>query len=146
MERSKVRPADNLRCFVLARFFLDYFLLLRAKSASKSENQNAEEGLELGLVGEMVEVETVRWIVMRMKYSIEDKVDCSSMRLQLTSAPSLERTAREYRGLHADSMSTVFLPTNDLMSVVADRRHGSFERRRRYRSGQYTTREAILQR
>jgi replication fork protection complex subunit Tof1/Swi1 len=75
MERSKVRPADNIRCFFLSRFFLEYFLLLRGQCAAKNGNKvPAEEGLELGLVGELAELESVRWIVMRMRYSMEDKV------------------------------------------------------------------------
>lgn len=81
MERSKVRPTDNLRCFSLARFFIEYFLLLRSKSAAKHSGEvPEEEGLELGLVGEMAEIESVKWVVMRMKYTMDDKVSYSAVR------------------------------------------------------------------
>ena len=78
MERSKVRPKDNLRCFFLARFFIEYFLLIRLKEMTKSGEEEGtvpdQANLSLGLVAEMAEMESVRWIVMRMKYTMEDKV------------------------------------------------------------------------
>jgi len=78
MERSKIRPTDNLRCFFLARFFVEYFLLLRAKVAAKNDGKVSEENdLALGLVGEIAEMESVRWVVMRMKYTMDDKASVS---------------------------------------------------------------------
>lgn len=77
MERSKVRPTDNLRVFYLARFFIEYFLILRSKAATKHGGEvPEEEDLELGLVGELAEMESVKWVVMRMKYAMDDKVGC----------------------------------------------------------------------
>jgi len=75
MERSKIRPTDNLRCFYLARFYIEYLLLLRAKTEAKNDgNVPDESDLALGLVGEIAEMESVRWVVMRMKYTMDDKV------------------------------------------------------------------------
>jgi replication fork protection complex subunit Tof1/Swi1 len=77
MERSKVRPTDNLRCFFLARFLVEYLLLLRSKSEAKNGGTVPEEDqLQLGLVGEIAELESVKWVVMRMKYTMDDKVRC----------------------------------------------------------------------
>lgn len=91
MERSKIRPTDNIRTFYLARFFVEYLLILRQKEIAQQEQDVKGKGVEngngdghvdplselsLGLVAEMAEMETVRWIVMRMKYSLDDKVWC----------------------------------------------------------------------
>ena len=74
MERSKVRPTDNVRCLVLSRFFIDYFLILRSKSSGKNEGKVPEgDNLALGLVAELAEMESVRWVVMRMKSCMDDK-------------------------------------------------------------------------
>ena len=78
MERSKVRDTDNVRCFYLARFFIEYLLILRQKEISKSNDPQGqvgqEAGLSLGLVAEMAEMDSVRWVVMRMKFTMDTKV------------------------------------------------------------------------
>lgn len=82
MERSKVRPSDNIRTFYLAAFFMDYLLALRRKELDaarkrKEKGMADEEGtrlMPLGLVGEMAEMDSVRWVVMRMKFSMEERV------------------------------------------------------------------------
>jgi replication fork protection complex subunit Tof1/Swi1 len=79
MERSKVRDTDNTRTFYLSRFFIEYLLILRHKQESRKDKQKAVEGfledeLALGLVAEMAEMETVRWVFMRMKITMDDKV------------------------------------------------------------------------
>jgi replication fork protection complex subunit Tof1/Swi1 len=85
MERSKVRPSDNIRTFYLAAFFMDYLLGLRRKELDavrkrkeKGISDEADEDhrrlIPLGLVGEMAEMDSVRWVVMRMKFSMEERV------------------------------------------------------------------------
>ncbi|KAK4685899.1 replication fork protection complex subunit TIMELESS/Tof1/Swi1, partial [Tremellales sp. Uapishka_1] len=93
MERSKIRPTDSIRTMVLARFFIEYLLILR----SKEENPDTS-ALQLGLVAEMAELESVRWVVTRMKIAMEDKppawtelqacIDCFSHVLLLIDAMS----------------------------------------------------------
>ncbi|ORX39175.1 timeless protein-domain-containing protein [Kockovaella imperatae] len=91
MERSKVRVTDNLRTFFLSRFFVDYLLLRRDKATAEQSAKAAKAGssssasvevivpvklgadLSLGLVAEMAEIDTVRWVVMRMKSTMEEK-------------------------------------------------------------------------
>ena len=99
MERSKVRDTDNLRTFYLSRFFVDYLLVLREKAVAIAASEvarpagNKENGigekqvngeamemvrfdanLSLGLVAEMAEIDTVRWVVGRMKATMDEKV------------------------------------------------------------------------
>ncbi|WVW79467.1 hypothetical protein I302_101436 [Kwoniella bestiolae CBS 10118] len=70
MERSKIRPTDNVRTFYLTRFFIEYLLVLRHKEEEKGKK---EYELSLGLVAEMAEMDSVRWLFSRMKSSMDDK-------------------------------------------------------------------------
>jgi replication fork protection complex subunit Tof1/Swi1 len=107
MERSKIRPSDNIRTFYLSRFFMEYLLLLRHKEAEQNrarkerEKQKASTAaanagangisnggdlssaqamndppteLVLALVGEMAEMDSVRWVVTRLKVSMDERV------------------------------------------------------------------------
>lgn len=91
MERSKVRPSDNIRTFYLARFFIEYLLALRRKEMEAAKKRKEKgivddnEGkriLPLGLVGEMAEMDSVRWVVMRMKFSMDERVRILSHAIQ----------------------------------------------------------------
>ena len=86
MERSKVRDTDNTRAFFLSRFFIEYLLLVREQAAAKStptmqgldanppaEGVESNGMLSLGYVAEMAEVETVRWLVGRMRITMDEK-------------------------------------------------------------------------
>ncbi|WWD21366.1 hypothetical protein CI109_105851 [Kwoniella shandongensis] len=70
MERTKIRPSDNTRTFYLARFFIEYLLLLRNKEDVKGEKTHE---LSLGLVAEMAEIDTVRFLFSRMRFTMDDK-------------------------------------------------------------------------
>jgi replication fork protection complex subunit Tof1/Swi1 len=87
MERSKIRPTDNVRTFYLAHVFIEYLLILRQKAQTPptpSENENvggkgkgkelAEVDLPLGLVAEMAELDSVRWVVGRMRLTMDEHV------------------------------------------------------------------------
>jgi replication fork protection complex subunit Tof1/Swi1 len=75
MERTKIRPSDNIRTFYLARFFMEYLLRTR-RQESEAATKRKEKGIvddpetvakrmmPLGLVGEMAEMDSVRWVVM----------------------------------------------------------------------------------
>ncbi|KAE8543703.1 topoisomerase 1-associated factor 1 [Cryptococcus gattii VGV] len=49
MERTKIRPSDNIRVFYLSSFFIEYLLLLRHKLVEKGDSRRLEE-LPLGLL------------------------------------------------------------------------------------------------
>ncbi|WWC91099.1 uncharacterized protein L201_006040 [Kwoniella dendrophila CBS 6074] len=70
MERSKIRPTDNVRTFYLTRFFIEYLLVLKHKEEQKSEQDHR---LSLSLVAEMAEMDSIRWLFSRMKSSMDDK-------------------------------------------------------------------------
>jgi replication fork protection complex subunit Tof1/Swi1 len=85
MERTKIRPSDNIRTFYLARFFMEYLLRTRrqeSEAATKRQEKGivddpetaAKRMMPLGLVGEMAEMDSIRWVVMRMKFSMDERV------------------------------------------------------------------------
>ena len=100
MERTKIRPSDNIRTFYLARFFMEYLLRTRrqeSEAAAKRKEKGivddpetaAKRMMPLGLVGEMAEMDSVRWVVMRMKFSMEERV-CFSEVTELMIATCLD--------------------------------------------------------
>ncbi|WVF65442.1 hypothetical protein IAT40_000170 [Kwoniella sp. CBS 6097] len=70
MERSKIRPTDNLRTFFLSRFFIEYLLILHEKEAAQGAKKHE---LALGFVAEMVEMDNIRWLFYRLKSAMDDK-------------------------------------------------------------------------
>lgn len=72
MERSKIRPGDHIRTFFVGRFFVDYLLELRVKNVANPSAQ--ETGPTVGHVTEMLEDETMRWVISRMRWSMDERV------------------------------------------------------------------------
>lgn len=62
--------------FFLSRFFVDYLLSLRAKEIADSKS--AEASLSIGYVAEMAEDDTMRWVVMRMRWTLDERVSTFS--------------------------------------------------------------------
>lgn len=77
MERSKIRDTDNTRTFYLARFFIEYLLVLRQKRAESKGKDVANGDSDvpaLGLVAEMAELDSVRFLFGRMRLTMDDRV------------------------------------------------------------------------
>ena len=78
MERSKIRETDNTRTFFLARFFIEYLLLLRQKDPESTDTTPTDRsragGLQLALVAEMAELESVRFLFGRMRLTMDGRV------------------------------------------------------------------------
>jgi replication fork protection complex subunit Tof1/Swi1 len=72
MERPKIRDTDNNRTFYVTRFFIEYLLLYREKQ-SKSEGEGEEEML-LGYAIVMAEMDSVRWVFSRLKWTMDETV------------------------------------------------------------------------
>ena len=95
---------------------MEYLLALRRKELEASKRRKEKgivdenEGkrmLPLGLVGEMAEMDSVRWVVMRMKFSMDERVHLSSYpagseRALTGVAASLDRATSQYRLFHPD--------------------------------------------
>ncbi|OXG18463.1 topoisomerase 1-associated factor 1, partial [Cryptococcus neoformans Tu259-1] len=72
MERTKIRPSDNIRVFYLSSFFIEYLLLLRHKLLEKGGSRRLEE-LPLGLVAQIAEMDSVKWLFARLRICWDDK-------------------------------------------------------------------------
>lgn len=92
MERSKVRPADTIRALFVAAYSMEYLILLRKKALPKAEAEalkavkdgkppaevepasvKVDRELPLGWTIEMANLDSVRWVVSRMKTSMDNK-------------------------------------------------------------------------
>ena len=82
---------------------MEYLLRTRrqeSEAAAKREEKGivddpetvAKRMMPLGLVGEMAEMDSVRWVVMRMKFSMEERV-CFSEVTELMIATCLDGTS-----------------------------------------------------
>jgi replication fork protection complex subunit Tof1/Swi1 len=97
MERSKVRPSDNIRTLFVSSTLVEYLLILRGKAqtrleasakkerssrAERSSQQKAEERKEikakvdaevpLGWAAEMVDIDALKWVTARMRIAFDD--------------------------------------------------------------------------
>jgi replication fork protection complex subunit Tof1/Swi1 len=61
-----VRPADTIRVLFVSRFLMEYLLELRRKA------NKPDRDLPLSLVAEMTEFATIRWVVARIRMSMDD--------------------------------------------------------------------------
>lgn len=84
MERQKVRETDNVRALFLSTFFLEFFLCSRARALAREATDKGKgregKGLrssrdwEFGFVAEFSEIDAVRWVVARMRLTMDDRV------------------------------------------------------------------------
>lgn len=66
-ERPKVTEKDNVRLLFVAKWFLEFFLCMRAKEGSAS-------AYDFGYISEVVERSWIGWILKRMREAADDKV------------------------------------------------------------------------
>ncbi|OCH87501.1 timeless-domain-containing protein [Obba rivulosa] len=65
-ERPKVTEKDNLRLLYVAKWFLEFFLCVRAKEGQTTT-------LDFGLIAEVTERAWIVWVLRRMREAVEDK-------------------------------------------------------------------------
>lgn len=65
-ERPKITEKDNLRLLYVAKWFLDFFLCVRAKEGPDSP-------WKFGLIAEVTERAWIVWVLKRMREAVEEK-------------------------------------------------------------------------
>ncbi|PCH36853.1 timeless-domain-containing protein [Wolfiporia cocos MD-104 SS10] len=65
-ERPKITEKDNLRLLCVAKWFLEFFLCVRAK-------KDQETPWDFGLVAEVTERHWIIWVLKRMQAAVEEK-------------------------------------------------------------------------
>ncbi|KAF9495210.1 timeless-domain-containing protein [Pleurotus eryngii] len=63
-ERAKISDKDNLRLMVISKWFLEFFVALRAKEGSR---------WNFGLIAEVTEREWIVWVLRRMREALDEK-------------------------------------------------------------------------
>ncbi|RDB17381.1 Topoisomerase 1-associated factor 1 [Hypsizygus marmoreus] len=68
-ERAKITEKDNLRLLFITKWFLEFFLAMRAK-----ENVKGPDGKwHFGLIAEVTERSWIVWVLKRMREAVEEK-------------------------------------------------------------------------
>lgn len=76
-ERPKITEKDHLRLLFTAKWFLEFFLAVRARQVEDSKKECSTGTSNIwgfDMVGEIVERSWIIWILKRMRQAVEDKV------------------------------------------------------------------------
>ncbi|TFY67030.1 hypothetical protein EVJ58_g1892 [Rhodofomes roseus] len=97
-ERAKITEKDNLRLLYVAKWFLEFFLCVRA-------TQGSENAWSFGLVAEVTDRAWIVWVLKRMRQAVEEKpkawnelqagIDCLTQLVILIDAMSTSPVASE---------------------------------------------------
>ncbi|KAG6865098.1 hypothetical protein C0991_005153 [Blastosporella zonata] len=68
-ERAKITEKDNLRLLFVTKWFLEFFLTMRAKA----KTQASEGRWSFGLIAEVTERTWIIWVLKRMREAVEEK-------------------------------------------------------------------------
>lgn len=74
MERLKVKESDTIRFLFLARFFLEFFLLVYQDEQSRGVDPQSDEGHDFDLIAEMTEPASIGFVTGRLRKALEEKV------------------------------------------------------------------------
>ena len=77
LERARVTEKDKLRLLFVTKFFLEYFLTLRAQdqpSQSDKNNSKESENWPFGMIAEVIERDWIVWVLKRMREAVDEKV------------------------------------------------------------------------
>ncbi len=73
MERLKVKESDTIRYLFLARFFLEFFLLVYQGERKRGVDPTSEDGHDFDVVAELVEPTAIAFVTTKMKQALEEK-------------------------------------------------------------------------
>ncbi|KAL1742157.1 timeless protein-domain-containing protein [Schizophyllum fasciatum] len=73
MERPKITEKDNLLLLYVAKWFIEFFLLSRAKEKANTSAKAGDERWNFRLIAEITERDWIVWVLKRMRQAAEDK-------------------------------------------------------------------------
>jgi len=77
LERARVTEKDKLRLLFVTKFFLEYFLTLRAQDQPPQSDKNSakeSENWPFGMIAEVIERDWIVWVLKRMREAVDEKV------------------------------------------------------------------------
>ena len=80
-ERPKIAEKDNLRLLFITKWFLEFFLCLRATDKTRTWS--------FGLIAEVTERNWIVWVLRRMREAVNEKVYLQLAPLPLSLSNSL---------------------------------------------------------
>ena len=73
MERLKVKESDTIRYLFLARFFLEFFLLVYQVERKRGVDPASEDGHDFDVVAELVEPTAIAFVTSKIKAALDEK-------------------------------------------------------------------------
>ncbi|KAG6856013.1 hypothetical protein H0H87_008415 [Tephrocybe sp. NHM501043] len=133
-ERAKITEKDNLRLLFVTKWFLEFFLGMRAKAKS----QGGEGRWNFGLIAEVTERTWIIWVLKRMREAVEEKpkqwtelqtgIECLTQLLLLIDTMSSADIADPVLQEAADVLQQQIIYNGEVLDIA-------FESLRTYKTG-----------
>ncbi|KAJ3565991.1 hypothetical protein NP233_g7283 [Leucocoprinus birnbaumii] len=133
LERARVTEKDKLRLLFVTKFFLEYFLALRAqdeKSQSDTGKSKGSENWTFGLIAEVVERDWIVWVLKRMREAVDEKpklwtelqagIECLTQLLLLIDNMSRSEIADPALAESADLLQQQIIYNGDILDIALD--------------------------
>ncbi|KXN83811.1 Topoisomerase 1-associated factor 1 [Leucoagaricus sp. SymC.cos] len=133
LERARVTEKDKLRLLFVTKFFLEYFLALRAQeetSQSDKDKSKESEKLSFGLIAEVVERNWIVWVLKRMREAVDEKpklwtelqagLECLTQLLLLIDIMSRSDIADPTLAESADLLQQQIIYNGEVLDIAID--------------------------
>ncbi|KAF9452119.1 hypothetical protein P691DRAFT_772581 [Macrolepiota fuliginosa MF-IS2] len=133
LERARITEKDKLRLLFVTKFFLEYFLALRAQeqsSQSDADKSKESEKWSFGLIAEVIERDWIVWVLKRMREAVDEKpklwtelqagIECLTQLLLLIDNMSKEDIADPTLAESADLLQQQIIYNGDILDIALD--------------------------
>ncbi|KAF8064919.1 timeless protein-domain-containing protein [Lyophyllum atratum] len=134
-ERAKITEKDNLRLLFVTKWFLEFFLSMRAKEKA---NNTGRERWSFGVIAEVTERTWIVWVLKRMREAVEEKpkqwtelqtgIECLTQLLLLIDCMSSADIADPVLREAADLLQQQLIYNGEVLDIA-------FESLRSYKTG-----------
>ncbi|XP_006455122.1 hypothetical protein AGABI2DRAFT_75426 [Agaricus bisporus var. bisporus H97] len=133
LERARITEKDKLRLLFVTKFFLDYFLALRAQeqqSQMDKDTSNVDEKWPFGLIAEVMERDWIVWVLKRMREAVDEKpklwnelqagIECLTQLLLLIDTMSRSTITDSTLAEAADLLQQQIIYNGDILDIAMD--------------------------
>ncbi|KAJ7582904.1 timeless protein-domain-containing protein [Mycena floridula] len=124
-ERPKIVEKDHLRLLYIMKWFLDFFLSMRALGNNKEDPK-----WDFSMIGEVTEREWIIWILKRMRGAVEDKpkhwtelqggIECLTQLLLLIDNMSSSEIDDPYLKEAAETLQQQLIYNGEVLDITLD--------------------------